>query len=206
MPDFTRFMTKDEVLAVLADLHRRSELSRTSFCNLIIFRFACCCGLRRKEVAGLIFTDLILAGARPCIHIRKWNTKGRPGQRHTRKVPLWWDAGTLADIKKWVEYRRQMGATAEDPIICSLTKANFGKALTAKQIAKRWKTAIRCLGPERVRQLSVHCGRHTFASLSFDAGHSAVEVQEALGHKSIHTTSIYLHGVPRDDVPDIFVA
>ena len=53
MADSTRFMSLDEVLRVLRDLTRRKKRSHTSFLNLIIFRFACCCGLRRAEIAGL---------------------------------------------------------------------------------------------------------------------------------------------------------
>lgn len=203
MPDPTRFMTRDEVPLIIKDLHRRAKRSVSSHLNLIIFRLSCCCGLRRSEIAGLRFTDLVLAGARPCITIRKENTKGRNGERRERKVPLWWDSGTLEDLKAWVAFRKEMGARPNDPVVCGVSRVNRGKALTGSHIAKRWKAAIRCLGPERRAQLSVHCGRHTFASLSHAAGHSPVEVQAALGHSSVHTTSLYLHAVPTD-VPDVF--
>ena len=91
--------------------------------------------------------------------------------------------------------------------VCGVSRAlgNYGKPLTANLLAKRWKAAIRVLGSERRRQVSIHGGRHSFAALSFDAGHSLAEVQEALGHKSINTTSIYIHAVDRD-VPDVFAA
>jgi len=205
MPDATRFLCKEEVLRVLQDLKRRAKHGRTAQATLIIFRLACCCGLRRGEISGLKCADLVLAGPRPCIIIRKENTKGRDGKRRARKVPLWWDAGTYEDIKEWVAFRKTMGATADAPVVCGVSKCNRGRALSGGRLAARWKTAIRCLGPERVGQLSIHCGRHSFASLAFDAGHSALEVQEALGHKSVHTTSIYLHACPRD-VPDVFAA
>ncbi len=201
----TRFLAKDEVLRILQDLKRRKKGSRSSHLNLIIFRLACCCRLRRKEIAALRFTDMILAGAPPCVIVPKAITKGQKNKRRTRTVPFWWDTGTLEDLKDWVALRKAMGAKPTAPVVCGVSTVNYGKPLTGDLIAKRWKAAIRCLGPARVKQLSVHCGRHSFASLSFDAGHSALEVQEALGHSSVNTTSIYLHAVSRD-VPDVFAA
>ena len=206
MADPTRFLTKDEVLSILKDLKRRKKRSRSSHLNLIVFRLSCCCGLRRAEIAGLKFTDLVLAGARPCVIVHKDNTKGRPDKRRSRKVPLWWDAGTLADIKEWVAFRKTMGATAGDPVVCGVSKVNYGKPLTGLLLASRWKTAIRCLGQERVRQLSVHCGRHSFCSLSKAAGHSSIEIRDAVGHTSEATTNIYLHAVESENVPDVFAA
>ena len=104
-----------------------------------------------------------------------------------------------------MEFRKTIGVTSNAAVVCGVSRAmgDYGKPLTGDLIAKRWKAAIRCLGPERRAQLSVHTGRHSFASLAFDAGHSAVEVQEALGHSSVNTTSLYLHAVGRD-VPDVF--
>jgi len=204
MPSSDRFLLLQECLAVIRDLHRRKKRSVSSHLNLIVFRFACCCGLRRSEIAGLKFTDLVLAGPRPCVIVRRDNTKGQKEKRRSRKVPLNWDAGTLKDITEWVERRhKKMGATPNDPVICGVSKVNYGKPLTGWLLARRWKAAIRCLGPERRAQLSIHCGRHSFTALAFDAGHSAAELQEALGHSSIHTTSVYIHAIPRD-VPDVF--
>ena len=206
MADPTRFLTLDEVLRILKDLKRRKKRSRSSHLNQIVFRLSCCCGLRRAEIAGLKFTDLVLAGARPCVIVHKDNTKGRPDKRRSRKVPLWWDAGTLADIKEWVAFRKTMGATAGDPVVCGVSKVNYGKPLTGLLLASRWKTAIRCLGQERVRQLSVHCGRHSFCSLSKAAGHSSIEIRDAVGHTSEATTNLYLHAVESENVPDVFAA
>ncbi len=205
MADPTRFLTLDEVLRVIKDLKRRKKRSVLSFSNLIVFRLAACCGLRRGEIAGLKCTDLVLAGVRPCILIRKENTKHQNGKSRSRKIPLWWDAGTCQDLQAWIGYREEMQAMASDPVICGVSKVNRGQPLTGGLLARRWKTAIRSLGPARVHQLSIHTGRHSFASLSFEAGHSLVEVKEALGHASVSTTSLYLHAVSRD-VPDVFAA
>ena len=94
MPRPDRFLMLPEALAVLKDLKRRAKRSRSKHLDLIVFRLACCVGLRRKEIAGLVLSDLVLSGPRPCITVRANNTKGRDGCRRSRTAPLWWDAGT----------------------------------------------------------------------------------------------------------------
>jgi integrase len=50
---------------------------------------------------------------------------------------------------------------------------------------------------EKVRNLSFHCARHTFASWALEGGRSIVWVQNRLGHGSPGTTlSIYSHFLP----------
>jgi integrase len=211
--DATQILAVGEVKAVLEDLVFRSKRSASSRLNLTIFRLACGCGLRRKEISGLRMDDILVSGARPCLRVRKDNTKGRVvvnadgtkrDKRKARMVPLWWDAGTLTDLKEWVAIRVQQGATKDDPLVCGLSKVNFGKRLSGLQLANRWHTAIRCLGPDRLRQVSIHGGRRTFASLSLAAGRSLVEVRNAMGHSDVSTTSIYLYLVEREGVKDIF--
>jgi site-specific recombinase XerD len=71
-------------------------------------------------------------------------------------------------------------------------------------VADRWKTAIKVLGEERVRQLSIHCGRHSFCSHAMFMGRSVVEVRDAMGHTDVRTTSLYAHLLERQNVPDLF--
>ncbi len=44
--DAAKILSRREVAAVLADLHRKSTRSANTRMNLVIFRLACCCGLR----------------------------------------------------------------------------------------------------------------------------------------------------------------
>jgi integrase len=205
MPNACRFMTLFEVLEVLKDLRRGSRRSISKRLDLIVFRLSCCCGLRRSEISGLLLGDLMLSGTRPGITIRKENTKGQEGKKRQRFVPLFWDKNTLSDIQAWATWRADNGAQPSDHVVCGVSHITAGKQLSGQLLSKRWRTAIRCLGKERIRQLSVHSGRHSFASLSLEAGRSLAEVRDALGHKNIMTTSIYLHCLSRD-VPDVFAA
>ena len=202
MMNATKVLSLNEIQMVLADLESRSRRSMRSWQNLIIFRLSCCCGLRRKEISGLTIADVQAFGDRPVVHVRKEITKGRLDKRRPRQVPLWWDAGTLHDLADWREYRLQQTSDPQDPFICS-EAAGHGR-LTTSSIARRWKTAIRILGPERVKQLSIHSGRHSFCSHALRAGRSLIEVRDAAGHANVTMTSEYLHVIDADNVPDIF--
>src|SRR4030067_864719 len=85
--DATKILTRSEMAIVLADLKRKGGRSPNARVNLVIFRLACCCGLRVSEIAGLRLDDVCLAGQRPHLRIRGDTSKGG----RFRRVPLWWD-------------------------------------------------------------------------------------------------------------------
>jgi site-specific recombinase XerC len=82
--------------------------------NLVIFRLACCAGLRVSEIGGLQLAGLRIGIDKPHIVIRPAIAKGHVG----RKVSLWWDKGTLEDVAAWVATRRAQGAKDGDPVVC----------------------------------------------------------------------------------------
>jgi integrase/recombinase XerD len=192
--DATRILTRSEIVAVLADLKRlrRSVNSRQ---NLVVFRLATCCGLRVSEVCGLKLGNLKLTSARPHVVVPASIAK----RGTARKVPLWWDAGTLADLTAWKSAREAMGAGAADPVVCSLAKRTQGKPLAVRNAQNRYKKCLKPLGAERVACLSIHSGRHSFCSHSLAGGRNLAEVRDAAGHANIATTSIYLHSAVDDD-------
>ena len=52
---------------------------------------------------------------------------------------------------------------------------------------------------ERVQELSIHAGRHSFCSHALAGGRNLIEVRDAAGHANVATTSAYLHAVHDDD-------
>lgn len=209
--DSSEILTRAEVQKVLSDLRRRAKRSVNTLQNLIIFRLSAGCGLRASEISGLNVGDLCLTGPRPRIRIRKEIAK----RRKARMVPLWWDAGTLADLKAWRDYRVEtMGAQPDSPFICNLgrvvTTNGFGPMRTSgarlgrRRLFSRWRTAIKVLGEERHKQVPLHGGRHTFISHAIMVGRSLGEVQSAAGHSSLAMTTIYTHLIDREGVPDLF--
>ena len=72
----TKILTRRELASVLTDLHLRAQRSESARLNLIIFRLACCCGLRVSEIAGLRCDDVVVGVARPHLRIRAEIAKG----------------------------------------------------------------------------------------------------------------------------------
>lgn len=83
--DATKILTRREIAAVLANLKRKSPRSPGTRLNLVLFRLACCCGLRASEIATLTVDDVRVGIASPHLRIRRGAAKGgRP-----RTVALW---------------------------------------------------------------------------------------------------------------------
>ena len=77
---------------VLPELKARAARSPNARFNLVLLGIAACCGLRVSGIAQLNVADVDVGKFRPHLRVRPEGAKrGRP-----RRVPLWWDAGTLA--------------------------------------------------------------------------------------------------------------
>jgi integrase/recombinase XerD len=194
MIDATKILTRGEIATVVAELRRKRRSVNTRQ-NNVIFRLATCCGLRVSEVCGLSLANVKVDSKRPHIHVPAAIAK----RGKARKVPLWWDGATLAELTAWKQERLSQGATTADPFVCSQAKGTRGKALSVRNAQARYKAAIKVLGSERQAVVSIHCGRHSFCSHALAGGRSLAEVRDAAGHANISTTSIYLHAVSDDD-------
>ena len=140
--DKTKILMRREIAIVLGELHRKAPRSKNTRLNLVIFRLACCCGLRASEIAQLHIGDVRTETPRPHIRIRTGASKGgRP-----RTVPLWWDAGTLADVAAWLAERTRLGAAADDPFVASWRAGRSQLAFSRHTLRKRFRTACKVLG------------------------------------------------------------
>ena len=119
-----------------------------------------------------------------------------------RKVPLWWDAGPLAFLQQFMARRIQEEASGSSLLICSTSEQSFGNRLDRMNLSRRFKQAIKVLGADCCS--SIHDGRHSFASIALAAGRTLPEVRDALGHRNISTTSVYLHALDAGTVGSIF--
>jgi site-specific recombinase XerC len=184
--DKTRILSRSEIAAVIADLKRKRRSVNTRQ-NLIVFRLSASCGLRVSEIAGICIRDVQTEGPRPHLCLPQTGAKRcRP-----RTVPLWWDAETLADIAAWKRERIEAGAQPSDPLVCSQHKDTCGKTLSARNLQHRWSVAIKVLGRDRAKRLSIQKGRHSFCSHALASGRSIAEVREAAGHANLATTASY---------------
>jgi integrase len=187
--DPTKILTRRELAAVLGDLRHKSARSKNARLNLIVFRLAACCGLRASEIANLQMADVRVEMPRPHLRIRASAAKGgKP-----RTVPLWWDAGTLEDLADWRADRVSRGVTSMSPFVCSWQADRAEIVFSRHTLRKRFRTACRVLGSERLKNLTIHHGRHTFISHALAGGRTLAEVRDAAGHSNVSITSGYLH-------------
>ena len=193
--DSTQVLTRHELAVVLDDTHRLGRCPANGERNLVIVRLACCCGLRVSEAAGLNLDDVIVVLPRPHLRLRREITKGK----RPRRVPLWWDAGTLADLQAWKAQRIAHGAGGSDPFVCSVQTNRHGLPLQRAALWRRFLTACKVLGLDRLRTLTIHHGRHTFVSHALAGGRTLAEVRAAAGHANAAVTSAYLHVVVDDE-------
>lgn len=193
--DSTMILSMPEIQQVLTDLKRRTKRSIGSRQNRVIFRLASCCGLRASEIVGLNLADVHVGIGRSYLSLPKRITKSRKA----RRIPLWWDAGTLADIESWKKERQQQAATGKDPFVCAQSADAFGHRLDRFAVRRKFKVACRCLGPERLQTLTIHHGRHSFISHALAGGKSLAQVRDCAGHSNVAITSIYVNVATDDD-------
>jgi len=194
----TQILQAQEIAAILADCSVKSRASHHAWVREVVFRLSCCCGLRASEICGLDLRDAHLGLERPYLEVRR----GKNGR--SRRVPLWWDRGTLECLRQWLEYRAGMGADGNDPFVCTLVGATAGR-LHRNEARMKFITACKCLGADRQSEVTCHTGRHSFCSHALAGGRTLAEVRDAAGHANLSTTSLYIH-VLRDDgeIGDLF--
>jgi integrase len=200
--DATKILMRKELAAVLDDLKRKAPRSPNTRLNLVLFRLATCCDLRASEIASLHVSDIRVEGARPHVRIRRGAAKGgRP-----RNVPLWWDAGTLADLASWKNDKLANNPNAELPFVASLRDGRLGIKMSRHTLRKRNRTACKVLRLARLETLTIHHGRHTFISHALAGDRTLAEVRDAAGHANVSITSTYLHVLVDEDevVGDLF--
>ena len=145
--DPTKILTRQELRLVLADLKRQAERSKQGHVNLILFRLAACCGLRASEIAQLRMADVRTDGSRPHLRIRRAAAKGHKA----RVVPLWWDAGTLADhhgVEGAADASRHAGP--DDLFLVSPRPGRAKITFSRHTLRRRFRTACKVLGLARL--------------------------------------------------------
>jgi len=184
----------------LYEANKRKKQRVEALTKLLIFRLIVCCGLRPQEARKLVVSDLVVEGDRPHVQVRKEIAKGNKA----RRVPLWWDEGTLHDIARLKAHRVEHHGLKDDSLVLTGARGKTRQGLSTEDLWVRWGTLMkRGCGcpvdnyykhkPWCTYALRPYDGRHTFASMSLHGGRSLVEVRDAMGHASIATTNIYLH-------------
>lgn len=99
-------------------------------------------------------------------------------------------------LKPIRQYLHSRTAQDEEPLFCSHSDRNTGKALTTRSISRIIKTALRHIGLDDKR-LTAHSLRHTAITLSIKGGASLQQAQAMARHSDPKTTLIYFHNIDR---------
>jgi len=204
-----KILTPKEVTTVVRDLRRRRTLAAKRKrkdlrwpVKMQIFFLATFHGLRAKEIAGLNVGDLHRVTEtpdvdRPYLFVKAETTKGMHGYRRSREVRMTWPTRDVySDMRELLAMRLNMGAKPTDPFVCSLEPRSVGKRLRGNQIDRFFKSACKCFSRKGGLRVHVHMGRHTYATTAIHTWRRTLEeVQKAMGHRSVATTSIYLHAL-----------
>ena len=195
-----RVLAEREIFTVLDDLTKRAKRSIESKQLLVIFRLSCCCGLRPGEISSLHLRDVNVDQGPPKLEVSKSRLRDGKLMTKGRIVHLDFDERTAKDIVswRWLRYKQTNGDRFA-PFICGLRPCNLGQPLDSRRLAKRWKSAIRSLGRERVKELSISAGRHSGICHFLRRGATLQAVQKFAGHARIEETMEYLKLLPQLD-------
>lgn len=182
----TQILSQTEISTVLDDLHHRATHSKSALVNLVIFRLATFCGLRVSELGGLQMDDVFLNVERPYI-----NVPASVAKFHKKRIVPIWSTETITDLRAWAAYRSTLGIDTTAPFVCSVQIDTLGHPISRQNARKQFKNAVKSLGKERQRTLTIHDGRHTMCSLALHRNIPIAMVRDALGHSSISVTNIY---------------
>jgi integrase len=72
------------------------------------------------------------------------------------------------------------------------------RSFSRHTLRKRFRTACKVVGAERLASLTIHHGRHTFISHALAGGRTLAEVRDAAGHANVTVTFGYLHAAVDD--------
>jgi integrase len=174
-----RAFTREQLAAFLLVVDRRHRP---------LFRLLASTGLRISEAVALQWRHLQLDGPRPHVKVRRGIVRGRlgpPKSKHSRRdvaIP----AALVDELRSW---RKQ---TDHPDDLDLVFPAMNGQPLNVSNMRRRvLKLAA---GEVDAGWAGFHTFRHTFASMLFERGANAKQVQVALGHHSAaFTLATYVH-------------
>ena len=138
-------------------------------------------GLRVSELTALRWADVAL-GSGPHVHVLG---KGRKD----RCTPL--TRESVALLKAW---RRESGGCPDDPVFGTRRHGDLCRDSVEKLVGKHVAAAATTRPSLARKNVTPHTLRHTCAMRLLEAGVDTAVIALWLGHESVQTTQIYLHG------------
>lgn len=148
------------------------------------FLFSCLTGLRRSDILKLTWGEVQQQGDFTRLIFKQKKTGGRE----------------YLDISpQAADLLGERGKTVETPF------TDIHSPSVTNEVIKRW-----VLRAGIQKDITFHCGRHTFAVMMLDLGTDIYTVSKLLGHRELSTTQIYAKVLDKNKqaavakIPDIF--
>lgn len=190
----TKNITKNIKGMNVGNEHKRNALNEEQCKNIldnalnnrekIIFLLGVVCGLRANEIVNIQINDFKEKDGKICLYVLG---KARDYKEDFVIVPN--DLFEL--INDYVEENR-----INNYLLISNSNHNHNGKLTTKTIRLIVKNMFKRIGLDS-EEYCFHSCRHSFATLSIKNGIDIREVSQALRHKSIATSLIYIHDLEK---------
>lgn len=180
-----RPLSPEDVQARLAAIDRSTLIGARDYALLLLALYT---GRRASELAALTWCDI--QWSEP-VTVTWTRTKGGKVERDVLPPHV------ARALDEWVTMMRPHGGlvTDESPVWRAMSPHG---TLTARRLSAR---SLTLLCERRIGTSRVHTLRHTFAHAMEQAGARVSEIQAALGHANISTTSRYLHAMRSEANP-----
>ena len=178
----TKSLDDEDAVALLSIVKTKADsgdvTSKRDFALLLLFLET---GMRRAEVIGLKWADIKINGGLTIA------CKVKGGDYRSRRVE---HPSCKAALLDYLEASGRLSSMVpESPLWVRHDRAGAGEAITSHGVAKNLKAYAQAAG---IGEIHLHQLRHTFGRwVAEDAG-SMTEVQDAMGHKSLATTRVYV--------------
>jgi integrase len=183
----TKSLSDDELRALLAVVRGKSEAGQISakrdYALLVLYAVT---GIRRNELISLRGGDLDFEADGIII---RFKVKG--GDYVAREVR---DLSAKTALEEYLSGCKRLHALSTDsPLWTRHDRAGRpGEALTSHAFAKNLKKYALAAG---IGDIHIHQIRHTYARIVAEETGSMIETQEALGHRNLATTRVYVQRI-----------
>jgi len=173
-------LTVDQIEQLLGSILRESVIGKRDYAILNLMVRA---GLRSIEIVRANVGDIRQYGDEALLYVQ-----GKGKDAKDEFVLLTEKA--LNPILDYLSTRNNTRLSS--PLFTSESNRNSGGRLTTRTIRGLVKKHLRGIGLDDSR-LSAHSLRHTFATMALSSGAPVTIVKEAMRHKDVSTTMVYVH-------------
>jgi site-specific recombinase XerD len=178
------WLTQDEIRQLLRGVRAAHHSSAAMVArNIAIVTLIVTCGLRRDEIAAVLWSDLSRQGRNNVLKVH-----GKGEKMRVVKLPEM----TIQAIERWREHH-----PLPDGNRAMFTRLWKGGTVTTSAITDKaiWIVIQQAAKAAGLPPISPHDLRRSFARGAFEAGVSFELIRQSLGHSSIATTERYVNSV-----------